>query len=306
VHYGLLDKTKTSELVNTAEEKLLDEKVGIYNVFPMDFHLIRDYLKFSGNEAGDEFYYANGGIWPHGNAWYALALIADGKKDKAFNFIKNVMSLDGIMNGPNGQPAMYEVRNGNFNDSSIYGTVDKPQFLWAAGWYLYSLYHLYGIEENGWNISFNPYLSNNQEKSLFDLFAAGKLLNVNVTGKGDNIKSIKYNKIEYPSAVIPSKILNGSDVKIELGIPENPYLSLTNSVLKSAELVEYTLILKLQAFAGHNNITRIISPVKPKVVKLNGLEKNINYLLEEKNKHYEIEINFIHQTGEDEIFVEFE
>ena len=77
---GLLDETKLSESVNTAKEKLLDEKVGIYNVSPMDFHLISEYLNFSGNEAGDEFYYFNGGIWPHGNAWYALALMADEQK----------------------------------------------------------------------------------------------------------------------------------------------------------------------------------------------------------------------------------
>ena len=79
--------------------------------------------------------------------------MADGKKDEAFGFIKNVMTLKGIMAGPNGQPAMYEVRNGNFNDPTVYGTVDKPQFLWAAGWYLYSLYHLFVVEENEWNIT---------------------------------------------------------------------------------------------------------------------------------------------------------
>ena len=32
------------------------------------------------------------------------------------------------MAGPNGQPAMYEVRNGNDNDKTVYGTVDKPKF----------------------------------------------------------------------------------------------------------------------------------------------------------------------------------
>ena len=58
--------------------------------------------------------------------------MADGKKDEALKFIKNVMTVKGVMEGPNGQPAMYEVRNANFNDSINYGTVDKPQFLWAA------------------------------------------------------------------------------------------------------------------------------------------------------------------------------
>jgi len=305
-HYGLLEKTKISGLINTAKEKLLDENVGIYNVFPMDFHLMRDYLNFSGNEAGGKFYYANGGIWPHGNAWYALALIANGKKDEAYNFIKKVMTIKGVMEGPNGQPAMYEVRNGNFNDSTEYGTVDKPQFLWAAGWYLYCLYHLYGIDENSWNISFNPYLSDDQEKSSFDLFESGKLLNVNVVGKGDYIKSIKYDGEEYPSIVIPKGISKVSDVKIELGNVETTYLSQTNSILISSTILEKTLTLKLKAFAGHKNITKIISPFKPKRVKINGDDKSESFSFKEINSHYETEVQFIQSLVEEELSIIFE
>ena len=305
-HYGLIDKKRVEELIGTAKEKLLDEKVGIYNVFPMDFHELANYLKFVGNEAGDQFLYANGGIWPHGNAWYALALIADQQKYESFKFIKNVMSLGGIMNGPNGQPAMYEVRNGNFNDPSVYGTVDKPQFLWAAGWYLYCLYHLYGINENSWNVSFNPYLSTGQIRSSFGLFSGGNLLNIDVTGKGNYIKSIKYNGTDCPSAVIPADIMQTSDIKIELGNPEKPYLHQTNSVLMSAQLWENTLNLKFHAFKGHNNISKIISPTKPKLVRLNGSDEIKDYTVEAADKHYEIVITFFQHSEEDDIIVEFE
>ena len=304
-HYGLLDKVKLSNLVNTATTELLDENVGIYNVFPMDFHILKDYLNFSGNEAGDEFYYANGGIWPHGNAWYALALIENGLRDKAYNFIKKVMTVKGVMEGPNGQPAMYEVRNGNFNSSTEYGTVDKPQFLWAAGWYLYCLYHLYAINENSWNICFDPYLSEGQEKTSFDLFLAGNLHNVNVSGEGNFIKHIKYDKEIYPSAVVPENIPTTSDVRIKLGKPESPYLASSNSILLSSIYNSNTLKIKLKAFKGHKNITRVISPTYPSGVKLGGRDNDVIWSTKELNGVFEIEVTFSQSLSQEEIILEF-
>ena len=73
-HFNLLDDDKNLKLITTAKEKLLDEKLGIYTLYPMDLHLLIDYMKFAGNEAGDPYHYANGGIWPHGNAWYASSI----------------------------------------------------------------------------------------------------------------------------------------------------------------------------------------------------------------------------------------
>lgn len=141
-HFNLIDDQKKKELVQTATEKLLDEALGIYVVYPMDFHKLTEYLKFAGNEAGDQYKYINGGIWPHGNAWYALALISIGEREKAIGFIKGIMTIDGIINSPNGQPAMYEYRNSN-PDLKFRGKIDKPQFMWAAGWYLYLIYNIY-------------------------------------------------------------------------------------------------------------------------------------------------------------------
>lgn len=262
-HYGLLDQTRIDELVKTAGEKLLDKKVGIYNVFPMDFNKLRDYLHFAGNEAGDPFLYANGGIWPHGNTWYALALMADGKKDEAFTFIKNIMTLKGIMEGPNGQPAMYEVRCGNFNDPSVYGTVDKPQFLWAAGWYLYSLYHLFAMQENEWNIYMDPFNTDAQNKISFDLYNNGKLSKVTVTGKGSFIKKILYDGKELPTGVIPSE---GKYEKIEIisGVPEKPYLKCSESILKECRYDDKskTLAVDLKSYPGHNDEITVASPLE--------------------------------------------
>jgi hypothetical protein len=303
-HYELLDSIKLSELVNTAKEKLLDENVGIYNVVPMDFHLVGEYLKFSGNEAGDKYYYFNGGIWPHGNAWYALALMAAGQKDEALKFIKNVMTVKGAMTGPNGQPAMYEVRNANFSDSSVYGTVDKPQFMWAAAWYLYCLYHLYAIEENSWNICFDPYLDNNQQSSSFDLILNGKVANVIVTGKGDVIKHIKYGEEPYPSMIVPKDIPKSSAINIELGELEIPYLKSTNSILLNSNYKPGTLRFQVKAFVGHRNLTKVVSPYKPIVVKVNRKDDD-SWSFNKINNNYEIEIRFNHSLIEEEIIVEF-
>jgi len=270
-HYGLLDMKRISALTETAGKKLLDEKVGIYNVFPMDFDKLRDYFKFAGNEAGDPFLYANGGIWPHGNAWYALALMAEGKKDEAFSFIKNIMTVDGVMAGPNGQPAMYEVRDGNYNDPAAYGTVDKPQFLWAAGWYLYSLYHLYAVNENAWNISLDPYIPANSDPVILDLYNAGKLTKVKITGSGGNIKKIVYDGKEIPSAVIPFDGKYGR-IDVEAGTPVSPYLQSSESRLEDARYNSSagTLDLNLKSFPGHTDTVVVVSPREPSEIFLDG------------------------------------
>ncbi|HSR16869.1 MAG TPA: amylo-alpha-1,6-glucosidase, partial [Ignavibacteriaceae bacterium] len=144
VYFGLLDSLKAEQLMNTAEKKLKDEKIGIYTVYPMDFQKLIDFWSFAGNEAGDPFKYINGGIWQHANAWYILSLLKIGEKEKAVKYLKKWMTIDGIINSPNGQPAMYEYRNSNFNNLKEYGKIDKPQFMWAAGWYLYCVYEIYG------------------------------------------------------------------------------------------------------------------------------------------------------------------
>ncbi len=305
-HYGLLNKTRLDELVSTAKEKLLDEKVGIYNAFPMDFKELSNYLKFVGNEAGDKFFYANGGIWPHGNAWYALSLIADDKKDESFSFIKNIMTLNGIMKGPNGQPAMYEVRNGNFNDPSVYGTVDKPQFLWAAGWYLYSLYHLYAIDENEWNIQLNPFLPKDQNQIALDLYNSGKLSKVTIHGKGNYVKKILYDRKELSTAVIPydSKY---DKIEVYADTPETPYLKSTKSTLKNClyNADSKSLSIDLRSFPGHNDEITIVSPSEISKVSIDDKPFTGQLNVESIEGINTIKFGFIHNSDSTAIMVEF-
>ncbi len=290
-HFNLLDKTKLNELVNTASNKLLDPKVGLYDVYPMDFQNLSGLWKFAGNEEGDPFLYLNGGIWPHANSWYSLALMANGEKEKAFDFIKSVMTLNGLINSPNGQPAMYEVRDGDYNNSSAYGTVDKPEFMWAAAWYIYSIYHLYGIDENEWNIVFNPFLPDNEKSADFTIFAKGKNIKINISGKGKYINKISFDGKEFPSAVIPENI-NPNKVEIKLGEPKIPYVKNTNSILQNCSFnsKKKLLNIELRAFEGHKNKTEIITVTKPKEIYQDGKLLTKNWELSNEGKVYLVKI----------------
>ena len=305
-HFKLLNSERTDVLVNSALYHLFDPKLGVYNIFPMDLENLKDFLELKEGEAGKPFYYANGGIWVNSNAWFALSLIADNKKDEAFNFIKKTMTLDGIINSPNGQPAMYEYRISDYNNPNVYGKIDKPQFLWAGGWYIYSLYQLFGINENPWNITFTPYLIPNQKSCLFTINAYGKPLNVNITGSGKYINSIIYDGRKMPSAVIPynSKF---DKAEIVLGTPSTPYIANTNSLLEKCnyDFQKKALNLYLKAFAGHKNITQIISPFQPKAVYIDDEKLNGNLNIKNENGEYLLDINFVHKSFDEKIKIEF-
>ncbi len=303
-HYGLIDKTKMLKMIKTANEKIVDKKIGVYTAFPMDFDELQDYWHFVNNEAGDKYYYLNGGIWPHSNAWYSLALIAADQKEDAVKFIKNIMTIDGIMSGPNGQPSMYEVRNGNHNDPKVYGTIDKPQFMWAAGWYLYTLYYLYGLSNNEWNISFEPYLPVNQNKCSFKLSVNNKLINVEII-KGP-IQKVEIDGKEINSFVFPNEVDNSKNIRFTIGKLNKPVLKTTNSIMKSCLYDEKLnkMNIELEAFSNHKNQTIIHSKNKPKNILLNG---NIydESIIESIEDGYSVTMNINHENKTEIIEINF-
>ncbi|RKY50881.1 MAG: hypothetical protein DRP86_02885 [Candidatus Neomarinimicrobiota bacterium] len=305
-HYGLLDKERQNKLVQTATSVLLDEKVGIYNVWPMDFEEWRDFMKFAGNEAGKKYYYFNGGIWPQGNAWYAMALIANRERSKAAEFIDNTLSLHGIMEGPNGQPAYYEVRNANRENPEEYGTVDKPQFLWAGAWYLNSLYQLFGVTDNGWNIALDPYLQKNQKACSLTLYVNGNPILLHIEGRGDVIEKIHYDKKTAYSAVFPENFSGVKNVTVKLGDrPQKPCLLRSEAQVKSCQFVEGALKMTLKAYEGHHNKTIVISPVKPVSLTLNGRPFSGEWAGSKSGVYYKISIHMVHSKEYDELVVNF-
>lgn len=306
-HFRLAKPDKIAKSIQSARKNLLDEKLGIYNAYPMDFHLLKDFYKFHENEQGDQFYYFNGGIWSHGNAWFALALIAGGQMQEASRFVKNIMSVTAVSSSPNGQPAMYEYRNANHHAPDLYGRIDKPQFLWAAGWYLYVLYQLSGLRDNAWNIAFEPYLPEGQPLSRFNVMWEGKELKATVTGAGNWIKQIRFNGMSYASAVVPVELRPGNAIEIELGKPMIPYVASTNSILLSGEFdrKNRTSRLNLKAFRGHRSKTMIISQLQPKSVWLNGRILQNGWEAIEESGIYHLDLNTVHENAKDLIEIRY-
>ncbi|MBU1101002.1 MAG: hypothetical protein KKA84_11420 [Bacteroidetes bacterium] len=301
-HFNLIGKERKLQIIESARQKLLDAKLGIYNVYPMDFHLLKDFLKFQGNEVGQPFLYANGGIWSHANAWYLLNLTASNKNDEAYEFVKKIMTLEGIINSPNGQPAMYEYRCSNYSDSSVYGKVDKPQFSWAASWYIYSLYHLFGIKDNDWNINLDPWLKKDQLKCIFNIVINNSPVEVTLEGHGEYASSIKYDDVEEYSLVIGMNVNNTKSIRITMGEMNAPYITETNSMLESCNYDKEKNIFKieLKSFPGHEGFLEIASGIEP--VEIYQSDKNIieGSTIKKQGNVYEIKIPY-KQNNESEI-----
>lgn len=295
-HYNLLNTQRTEEMVKTVEEKLLDKKIGVYTVWQMDFNKLIEFWNFSGNEAGDPYYYINGGVWSHANSWYALALSSLNRKAEAASFVKKTMTVKGIMSGPNGQPAMFEVRNANKNDLKVYGTVDKPQFLWAAGWYLYDLYNIFLVKENDWNLQFDPFLKSGQSSASFDYTFNGSNVKIEIDRKAKNNTVVNYDEKYIPSLVLPQNL--GGIKKINLQCVETvrPLLISTSSILNQVEFQNEIMTIELKAFECHKNITVIHSSIVPKSILIDG-DKLEKFDLVKKGSGYDITFGFTHHTN---------
>jgi len=295
-HYNILSTERIKVLVSTAEEKLLDKNVGVFAVWPMDFNKLIDFWNFSGNEAGDSYYYTNGGVWSHANAWYALALSSLNRKSEAIDFVKKTMTVKGIMNGPNGQPAMYEVRNGNSKDPKVYGTVDKPQLLWAAGWYLYDLYNIFLEKENDWNLQLDPFLNKNQNTATFDYAFNDSNVKVLIERDGKNSPAANYDGKYVPSLVLPQNLTGVKKINLNCTAVDRPLLVSTTSILNKAEYRGKVMTLELKAFESHKNVTVIRAASIPKLIMVDGIKMN-NFKSIKNGGGFDITFGFIHKAN---------
>jgi hypothetical protein len=306
-HFNLLDEDKNLKLITTAKEKLLDEKLGIYTLYPMDLHLLIDYMKFAGNEAGDPYYYANGGIWPHGNAWYALALINNGLNKDALEFIKKTMTLNGIINSPNGQPALYEYRISDKNNPAVYGKIDKPQFLWAGGWYFYTLYNLFGLKENEWNISFSPFIPKEMDSVQLSVTIQGVPVLVDISGEGTSLSSISFDGREIPSAIVPYNMNDLRKISLKLGKTKTPYLNSANALIFSPMYNRKTKTLEfdLESFEDHLIELQVVSPTANKNISINGNYITSGITESKKNNLHEIILQHYSKFKRNHYSIEF-
>jgi cellobiose phosphorylase len=199
-------------------------------------------------------------------------LISNGSNNDAFAFIKKTMTLRGIINSPNGQPALYEYRVSDKNDPGVYGRIDKPQFLWAGGWYLYTLYNLFGLRENEWNISFAPFIPEGMDSVRLTVNLNGIPTTVDIRGEGTTLSSVSFDGRSIPSAIVPDDIKNLREIDIRLGKPTTPYLSSANALVTSPMYDQSTRKLEfdLAAFEGHSIEVEVVSPTAKKSIAING------------------------------------
>ena len=268
--YGLLDADKRDTLLETARRELLDENVGVRNAMPMDYHLLTDLYQFQEGEVGTPGLYMNGGVWPQGNAWYALGLIEAGRVDDARGALERYLSVAGVRDSPNGQPAFYEYRNAD-SGSPAYGSVDKPTFLWAGGWFLHVLYQLAGVRETPWNLSFSPNLPRGFENVTYDLSVEGVQGRVSWSGEGTTFRRILVDGAEVPSAVLMGP---ASRIELERGTPEAPYLAAASCIVDQVvrEDEGRSLAVRVRGVVGQRVEMTIVAPTRLSTVRVNGAE----------------------------------
>ncbi len=265
VYYDAIDQKRT--LLHSAEQHFLDLRLGMRNAMPADFHHLIERYGFNGNEAGAPWLYFNGAVWPQGNAWYILGLIADNRIDWAHQALVDYMTLKGIENSPNGQPSFYEYRNRN-PLSDDYGKVDKPAFLWAAGWFLKSLYHLIGVCKNPWNLSFAPVLPQLLDDIEYDLYLNGRQTRIYYRNSGPFFKDIKFDGRQAFSAV-----LFGSPDRIELtrGMPARPCLAEASCRIGSLFFKNDILTVSLLGTPEQRCRLTFVSPQPLQILRQTGL-----------------------------------
>ena len=270
--YGEVPPGRRLALLETARRVLVDERLGVRNVMPPDFHRdsVRAYFRFPTNEAGDPYLYANGGVWPHANAWYAQGLVAAGMTGDALRFFRNVMTLDGIESSPRGQPAFYEYRYAD-TSSAEYGAIDKPSFLWAGGMYLGTLYALMGFRETEWNIG----IGDGSAPGVFDSARArvefGTGSSVIVLGTGPHGTELSAGRERIPSAVFPLDFMHRPVWRVLRGGPGNPFLAEVNAIVHSCRTpVRGGLRAVLSSFDGHLVRARVVGRAMPEGAFIDG------------------------------------
>jgi hypothetical protein len=303
--FGLLGDTRRDTLVMTASRELFDPHIGLRNAMPTDFHTsaMKEFYRFAGDEAGRPFYYMNGGVWSHGNAWYVLALLAAGRRDDAVNVLRSTMTLDGIVNSPNGQPALYEYRYAD-PSSPDYGMVDKPSFLWAGGFYLYAIYQLFGIHESPWNISCAAIVD--VQNPVAFTFALGRTKHLGFDGRGGLVSAISIDGSVIPSVIIPLSAADASRVTMKRSSGRTMSLQRINAIVHDVtwEPRGKALAAVVSSFPGHHTTAEVLTPVPVVRVTVDGTPID-TYQTVRAGGEFLVTVRFSGSTGRQRLRVQF-
>jgi hypothetical protein len=305
--YDAVPRENGRRIVDAVRRNLLDPAVGVRTVAPADFHTdsVKALYKVKGNEAGDAYWYANGGIWYLGNAWYTAALQAIGESDSALAFYRATMTLDGITRSPNGQPALHEYRYGD-PASPQRGVVDKPTMMWAAGFCIGTAYRLAGIQDNVWNVT----VAGKAPADFTNIavpYAFGKQKQIVRTGKGEMLTRMTADGREIASRILPMDAMGASEISITMGPIRYPFVDSLNAVLHSAiaDPQQRTMTCTVSSYPGHVTRMRIITPWLPNGIMLNGKPWSMWRVTSTPRGTLVVEITYPASAGMDHIGLSF-
>jgi hypothetical protein len=182
--------------------------------------------------------------------------------------------------------------------SPRYGEIDKPTFLWAGGWYLYTLYELCGVRENALNISLCPNLPQDLADLEYDLAAGGKLCRISWKGTGDYFRSIEIDGRKSHSAVLIAPV---SEIALERGIPDEPYLAASDCIVRNVSYSqdsEETLTVLLSGLKDQTGSVKIVCPGLPRKILLNGSPASEEMVVKDEREAYTIKCSFSLQATE--------
>lgn len=303
VDFGVLSRGKSDSLVQTAQRELLDSHLGLRNAMPDDFDSLASLYQFKDGEAGGKYIYMNGAVWPQTNAWYILALIQLNRVNEAKEALDKFLSIGGIKRSPYGQPSFYEYR---FSDPSspLYGKIDKPNFLWAGGWYLNALYHLVGVRENEWNIYLTPHIPEGFNNTSYNLTAGGRDLSITWTGKGKYFRRLALDGKSINSAVLTGK---GKQLRVELGMPSGPYLATASCAVDSVAYSNRTgaLDVYVRGTDGQHAYVKVVSPKPMKRAVVKDGESDAKATSRVSGGVYTISLHFVFGKYQEKVHFEF-
>jgi len=295
IAFGLLNSPNSDRLLKTATDTLLAPGLGIRTVMPADFEVdsVREYFHILDHEAGKPYVYINGGVWPHCNAWYAIGLQARERVDDAVRFMREEMTIDGIMKSPLGQPAMYEYRNSD-PASLEYGKIDKPSFLWAGGFYLYTLYHLCGMQENEWNVSLGGKVSSSFTGAEFSLEHVGTK-HVIRRGTGTRPSGILLGGKHLGSVVLPLSTPGTDTLTVDQGPVRTPYLESVNAILQDVRPSGdgKSIAFELSSFVGHRTEIHVRSAPGARSAEVDGTSIGVTNTRRSQDGSVETVLSFV-------------
>jgi len=163
------------------------------------------------------------------------------------------------------------------------------------------------VQENEWNIALHPVLPDSVGKASYDLTIRGKLVRINIEGKGIAIDQILFDGQLSATAVIPDSVSMPETISIKLGTPKQPYLHSANSALVSSQYdaAAKKLVMVFRAFPSHENSVEIVTSFKPQNVFVDGKKLSTCWWVVQKGNYYQVVVSSTHNAQTQEMIIQF-